>query len=103
MPHSALDGSPRDSTNVNRAKCTLFASFSTAFAAQLQIIQAKPHLILALREILYKNTVCLYKQSPTQMIKLTPRQEQILNLIKDAIDNTGFPPTRAEIANELGF
>ena len=37
------------------------------------------------------------------MIKLTPRQEQILNLIKDAIDNTGFPPTRAEIANELGF
>jgi repressor LexA len=37
------------------------------------------------------------------MIKLTARQEQILNLIKDAIDNTGFPPTRAEIANELGF
>ena len=37
------------------------------------------------------------------MLKLTPRQEQILNLIKDAIDNTGFPPTRAEIANELGF
>ncbi len=37
------------------------------------------------------------------MIKLTPRQEQILNLIKDAIENTGFPPTRAEIATELGF
>lgn len=37
------------------------------------------------------------------MIKLTARQEQILKLIKDAIDNTGFPPTRAEIANELGF
>ncbi|MDB5917383.1 MAG: transcriptional repressor LexA [Massilia sp.] len=37
------------------------------------------------------------------MIKLTARQEQILNLIRDAIDNTGFPPTRAEIANELGF
>ncbi|MEG1050900.1 MAG: transcriptional repressor LexA [Janthinobacterium sp.] len=37
------------------------------------------------------------------MIKLTARQEQILNLIKDAIENTGFPPTRAEIANELGF
>lgn len=36
------------------------------------------------------------------MIKLTPRQEQILNLIRDAIENTGFP-TRAEIANELGF
>ncbi|MDP3668979.1 MAG: transcriptional repressor LexA [Telluria sp.] len=37
------------------------------------------------------------------MIKLTPRQEQILNLIRDAIENTGFPPTRAEIATELGF
>lgn len=37
------------------------------------------------------------------MIKLTARQEQILNLIKDAIENTGFPPTRAEIAAELGF
>jgi repressor LexA len=37
------------------------------------------------------------------MLKLTARQEQILNLIREAIDNTGFPPTRAEIANELGF
>ncbi|MCH8619074.1 transcriptional repressor LexA [Undibacterium sp. TS12] len=37
------------------------------------------------------------------MLKLTSRQEQILNLIKDAIQNTGFPPTRAEIAAELGF
>jgi repressor LexA len=39
----------------------------------------------------------------TNMLKLTARQEQILNLIKEAIDNTGFPPTRAEIAQELGF
>lgn len=37
------------------------------------------------------------------MIKLTARQEQILNLIRSAIENTGFPPTRAEIAAELGF
>ena len=37
------------------------------------------------------------------MLKLTARQEQILNLIRDAIQHTGFPPTRAEIANELGF
>jgi repressor LexA len=37
------------------------------------------------------------------MLKLTARQEQILNLIREAIDNTGFPPTRAEIAAELGF
>ena len=37
------------------------------------------------------------------MLKLTARQEQILSLIQDAIDTTGFPPTRAEIASELGF
>lgn len=34
---------------------------------------------------------------------LTPRQKQILELIKQHIENTGYPPTRAEIANELGF
>lgn len=37
------------------------------------------------------------------MLKLTARQQQILDLIRDAIHNTGFPPTRAEIAKELGF
>jgi repressor LexA len=37
------------------------------------------------------------------MIKLTARQEQVLQLIKDAISDTGYPPTRAEIARELGF
>jgi repressor LexA len=59
-----------------------------------------------LRRELYKNTGCLYKQRSargTVMIKLTARQEQILNLIREAIENTGFPPTRAEIAAELGF
>src|SRR5690606_18011345 len=33
----------------------------------------------------------------------TARQQQILELIKSAIANTGAPPTRAEIASELGF
>ncbi len=37
------------------------------------------------------------------MIKLTPRQNEILTLIKDHIEETGFPPTRAEIAQRLGF
>lgn len=37
------------------------------------------------------------------MKKLTARQQQILDLIIRAIEQTGFPPTRAEIANELGF
>lgn len=37
------------------------------------------------------------------MKPLTPRQQQIFELIKDKIDMTGMPPTRAEIARELGF
>ncbi len=37
------------------------------------------------------------------MNKLTARQEQVLQLIKDAITETGYPPTRAEIAKQLGF
>ncbi|HEY0201650.1 MAG TPA: transcriptional repressor LexA [Burkholderiaceae bacterium] len=35
--------------------------------------------------------------------KLTARQQQILDLIQTAIAQTGAPPTRAEIATELGF
>ena len=37
------------------------------------------------------------------MSELTPRQSQILYLIQRVIDETGIPPTRAEIAAELGF
>lgn len=37
------------------------------------------------------------------MIKLTNRQQEVLDLIKRHIDETGYPPTRADIANELGF
>ncbi|ETF01813.1 LexA repressor [Advenella kashmirensis W13003] len=36
-------------------------------------------------------------------LKLTARQQEILNLIKAAVERTGFPPTRAEIATALGF
>ncbi len=35
--------------------------------------------------------------------KLTDRQQQVLDLIESAIERTGAPPTRAEIAAELGF
>ena len=38
-----------------------------------------------------------------EMPKLTDRQQQILDLVQSAIERTGAPPTRAEIANELGF
>ncbi|MBJ7539476.1 transcriptional repressor LexA [Marinomonas transparens] len=37
------------------------------------------------------------------MIKLTQRQSDVLETIREFIDETGFPPTRAEIANRLGF
>lgn len=37
------------------------------------------------------------------MIKLTPRQTEILAFIKRCLEDHGFPPTRAEIAQELGF
>src|ERR1700742_1050270 len=37
------------------------------------------------------------------MTKLTARQQQVFDLIRRAIERTGFPPTRAEIGAELGF
>ena len=37
------------------------------------------------------------------MAQLTPRQSQILLMIQDFIAESGMPPTRAEIARELGF
>ena len=37
------------------------------------------------------------------MKKLTKRQQEILNLIKNHILDFGFPPTRADIAKTLGF
>ena len=37
------------------------------------------------------------------MEKLTGRQQQVLDLIRQHIDQTGYPPTRADIARELGF
>ncbi|WP_438464866.1 transcriptional repressor LexA [Marinomonas sp. PE14-40] len=37
------------------------------------------------------------------MIKLTKRQSDVMDTIRDFIAETGFPPTRAEIAKQLGF
>lgn len=37
------------------------------------------------------------------MDDLTPRQRQVLRFIQDAVSEHGMPPTRAEIAAELGF
>ena len=37
------------------------------------------------------------------MKKLTARQAEVLQLIRDFVQSTGFPPTRADIAQVLGF
>jgi len=37
------------------------------------------------------------------MSDLTPRQRQILDFIRDQLEESGMPPTRAEIALALGF
>lgn len=39
----------------------------------------------------------------TIAVKLTARQQQIFDLIRSEIQRTGFPPTRAEIAERFGF
>lgn len=44
-----------------------------------------------------------FSNQPTTGPKLTARQQQILELIQNAIARSGAPPTRAEIAAELGF
>ncbi len=41
--------------------------------------------------------------STTELRPLTKRQQQIYDLIKTKIQDTGMPPTRAEIANFFGF
>ena len=37
------------------------------------------------------------------MLKLTPRQQEILDFIRQTLEALGAPPTRAEIANAFGF
>jgi repressor LexA len=37
------------------------------------------------------------------MEKLTQRQQQVLDFVRQHIEDTGYPPTRADIAQELGF
>ena len=37
------------------------------------------------------------------MVKLTPRQQEVLDFIRNSLEVLGAPPTRAEIANAFGF
>ncbi|MFU2079454.1 transcriptional repressor LexA [Avibacterium endocarditidis] len=39
----------------------------------------------------------------TMMKALTARQQEVYDLLKRHLENTGMPPTRAEISRELGF
>jgi len=55
------------------------------------------------KQALQPNPIVHGEVTMSDLPKLTARQQQILELIQSAIANTGSPPTRAEIANELGF
>jgi repressor LexA len=50
---------------------------------------------------------CIYLQlsiaGEEKMNELTPRQAQILRLIREHVASSGFPPTRAEICYAMGF
>nr|WP_217276996.1 transcriptional repressor LexA [Photorhabdus heterorhabditis] len=45
----------------------------------------------------------MYKQTGGEVKALTARQQQVYDLVRDHISQTGMPPTRAEIASHLGF
>src|SRR6185295_11468175 len=47
----------------------------------------------------FSNTV--YNSSP--MEALTDRQAEILRLVRELTEVSGYPPTRAEIATKMGF
>lgn len=54
--------------------------------------------------LLLKNTGVIMSLISAQELKpLTNRQQQIFDLIKENIQETGMPPTRAEIAEFFGF
>ena len=55
------------------------------------------------KQALQPNPIVHGETTMSDLPKLTARQQQILELIQSAIANTGSPPTRAEIATELGF
>jgi len=57
--------------------------------------------VFASFELLYIITACQLEIGA--MKGLTARQQEILDLIRDQISQFGRPPTRAEIARQLGF
>ncbi len=51
---------------------------------------------------IYSQHNCIYTQGGG-MKALTAGQQEVFDLIRDHISQTGMPPTRAEIAQRLGF
>jgi repressor LexA len=80
-------------------------------ASQFPFVEHNTHCI----KCCTKNQYAGYTHSTVQIIRndmaptnpstqlLTARQAQILELIRRYINDTGYPPTRADIAAELGF
>ena len=52
-------------------------------------------------DCIYSQHNCIYTQGRNESIN--DRQQEVFDLIRDHIGQTGMPPTRAEIAQRLGF
>lgn len=65
-------------------------------------VEKKSKKICTVRITVYTDSI-LYRKTGAAMRPLTPRQAEILDLIRTNIEATGMPPTRAEIAKRLGF
>lgn len=61
-----------------------------------------PRRPCAQENAVYNHSNCIEKQAE-EMQKLTARQQQVLSFIKEYMVSNGFPPTRVNIARELGF
>src|ERR1700685_4020739 len=67
-----------------------------------QVSGSKPWVLARIPRLDIITEGCMPIQVST-MTDLTPRQRKILDFIRDQLDESGMPPTRAEIAPALGF
>jgi repressor LexA len=81
-------------------KCRFFA---TDLREGLQISKNWLKIQLLDEQTVFLPNTTAQEATVIEQPKLTARQQQILDLIQSAIARTGAPPTRAEIASELGF
>ena len=74
-----------------------------AWAVGLALLRESRFTACIHRQAVYTHSYCTYIQSINAMLSLTPRQAEILQLIRDYTVEWGCPPTRAEIAEAFGF